>query len=528
MRRYCWQALAALLLALGNLAAAPQPPAPVAVLTVKSTDALLADLQYLAPFVGDDESAAQIKAFLRLPGDQGLEGVDRRRPLGAYLHWPKKLADLTSLDLPVVSFVPVTDPKQFLKLLETFGCQPRKAGQGLYRLTVPGGPDLSLRFAHGYAYAATRPGLLAGQLADPATLVPADGGQGTLALRVFAERIPRKAYERLVEELLDVIREEAPAELRDEAQFEMLRLGVKAALLVPLLDQLREITLTLDVDRKQHRLALDVALVPRPDSTLSRFGSYAGEARSRFRTLGQGAALSAFVHFPAVGADKALPPGVVEQAFAPLRGMVDAPYREVIAPLIEIGLATLASDGFDAGLSIPDPLGGAEPPGLVGLKVQQGRKLDHLLRDTVKNLPAAERSQFSFDWNHARHGKARIHRLKIVGEELPSHLAIRDDVVFFGWDKEGGLKLVEAGLDRFDRAQAAPAPTPLFQLDVAPGKFLSPEQYSKLVSAGVPRLDREALRAQVRIQGGTEVRLHAEMHTHVLGLLRRLGEDEGK
>jgi hypothetical protein len=198
MGKYC-SAAAGVVLALACVGAAPQPPAPVAVMTVKSADALLADLQYLAPFVGDEESAAQIQAFLRLPGGQGLDGVDRQRLLGVYLHWPKKLADLTSPDLPAVYFVPVTDEARFLKLLEALGCQPRKAEQGLYRLTVPGGPALSLRFAHRFAYAATRPGLLRGQLPAPATLAPADGGPSTLALRVFAERIPRKAYERLIE-----------------------------------------------------------------------------------------------------------------------------------------------------------------------------------------------------------------------------------------------------------------------------------------------------------------------------------------
>ncbi len=53
----------------------------------------------------------------------------------------------------------------------------------------------------------------------------------------------------------------------------------------------------------------------------------------------------------------------------------------------------------------------------MGLKVHNGRRLDHLLRDTIKGLPTGDRGAFSFTPNHARHAGARIHRLHAEDED---------------------------------------------------------------------------------------------------------------
>src|SRR5262249_16460108 len=144
---------------------------------------------------------------------QVLDGVDRKRSFGAILHWPEKGSVPTSLDLPVVYFVPIADEKLFLKMLERLHCRPRKADKGLYRLTIPGLPDLFLRFAHRYAFASTQQALVQGQLTDPATLVPAGRQQAALAVRLFVERIPRAEFERQVAEFLAVVRRAIGEEL---------------------------------------------------------------------------------------------------------------------------------------------------------------------------------------------------------------------------------------------------------------------------------------------------------------------------
>src|SRR5262249_44130662 len=142
--------------ALASLAAVSPVSAQVATVTVKSVNALLYDCERLALWVGQEQRLAQVKAWLQLrTGDRGLDGVDGRRVLGAYLVELKKFGDLNSLDLPAVFFLPVVDEKRFVKLLEQLDCRPRPLEGGMYRVTVRGGPDLFLRFANRYAYAST-------------------------------------------------------------------------------------------------------------------------------------------------------------------------------------------------------------------------------------------------------------------------------------------------------------------------------------------------------------------------------------
>src|SRR5262245_37491627 len=118
----CWpQSVGWMLLTLGGLFAG-QPTSPqVGIVTVRSVGELQANFKYLAPLLGQEDLAARVEAYL----GQVLDGVDRQRPFGAILHWPEKWSALSSLNLPVVYFVPIADEKLFLKMLERLHCRPR-------------------------------------------------------------------------------------------------------------------------------------------------------------------------------------------------------------------------------------------------------------------------------------------------------------------------------------------------------------------------------------------------------------------
>src|SRR5579872_5409757 len=85
-------------LAAGLLLALVAPAhAQIAVVTVRSLNALQADFRYLAPLVKAEKEVAALDAFLGLhPRLKALEGVDGTRPCGLYVTWPEKEADVAA------------------------------------------------------------------------------------------------------------------------------------------------------------------------------------------------------------------------------------------------------------------------------------------------------------------------------------------------------------------------------------------------------------------------------------------------
>src|SRR5262249_31993911 len=98
----------------GQQAAIPGKPAIV--LSVASYDRLRSDFLYLAGLAGQGEGAAQVDRLIAVQaGDRGLEGIDRKKPMGAY-GWVGPLGDDSSL----VLLVPVADQRAFLDLVNRF------------------------------------------------------------------------------------------------------------------------------------------------------------------------------------------------------------------------------------------------------------------------------------------------------------------------------------------------------------------------------------------------------------------------
>jgi hypothetical protein len=517
-------------------------PAParaqVAVVTARSADTLVPDLDYVASLVLPEAEYKALETSLKpVKGDLERGGVDGKRPLGVYVNWPDKITDLDSLEIPIVFFVPVADQKRFLALVEELGSKPQKGEGDTYGFELKGVPPHHLRFAHGYAFVSLNPANLAGKLPDPATLVPAGGQKSTITAVLHVDRFP-KEYRRLIEVILqpavpyfegmlgsaDRLPGESEAEFRRRQK---IRRQAKAlprvvqAMLAEVIEQVGTVSVDLDLERRQSRLALNVAVVPRGDNALASFSRYAGRAQGRFGYLASGAQLSVLLHLP--GLEKFPPSGAVPQELPEAARQFFPPQQqEAILKLIHVLVPTIATDGLDACLVVPAASKEEEEVMLAGLKVRNGRKLDQLLRDLFKNLPRAEKDDYAVKWNHARHGQARIHRVdKLFGEKAEAYLAIRDDVVFFALGEQG-LKVVTKALDGFDEAR--PSPSPVFQLDVASAFFLEGKTFADELKV-VPPAERSKLHARVSLEGGKDLRLRVEMNAYLLKLLARIGEE---
>jgi hypothetical protein len=509
-RRLC--ALLWLLTAAVPVTAAP--PTPVAYIAVPSTSAGLAAFRHLAPLASKAERVVAYEAFLRLrTGDKGLAGLDEKRPLGAFLLWPMDPRDLFSARAPVVAFVPVQGEKPFVDLLTKLGCQVARAGGDQYRLSIPGQPELVLRFAQGHAYAARSAEFLADPLPDPAAFLPAAAPQRLLMAAVAVGNLPEEAGKRLAEVLQPKLQQvENVLASGQEVPRENLRVLVTTLpmLLSGFLQEVQQLSLTCDLDPAAHQMTVELALVPRTNSALQSLCTYAGTARSRLMHLTEKAGFSLLVHLPPPPASwRESGPGLKLESFvSDLQYAVDARYSDVVARALKVILQTFWMDGLDFCVALqPGPK--KELMVLAGQQVHAGRKLDHLLRDAFKDLPATDKVGAQIHWNRARHGRARIH---LFGEESqePGFFGFRDDLVLFAGGN-GSLQALKEAFDAHDKV--TPAPTPLVQVEVTPPLFREDKEFEEAFARWVPQGERAKVRARLGLWGGKDLRLRLEAST---------------
>jgi hypothetical protein len=534
MMRFCTTAVTLLVLSPCTLAFSLPPRAPVLTLAARSLDNLSADSRNLALLLGEKDTLKQMDAFFKtLTSEKGWAGLDGQRPLGVYFPWPDNPKVLLSLDVPAVAFLPITDQKAFLGLLNKLGCSPQMSLGGLIRLSVPEVGEVLVRFANGYAYAAQKPGLLRAPLPDPKEFLRGEARLPTLAARLYADRIPDnykpllsgviERIGRAIDELVGGDRQPDESEVQfQQRQFytNQIKQVVPQALEFlssQVIGQVREVALDLNLDARQENFTLDLAVLPRkPDNELANLCRYAGRAQSRFAYLLPSADWGLTLHLPKPErADRLQNP---EMFYDVIRQQVPARYREVVLQGDQILLNTLMADGLD-GCVMQLGAGPGRPAAIVaGLKVREGQKLDYLLRDTLRMLPVEQRSSYSIRLNHHRHGKARIHQIRETSDKDDDYLAIRDELVLFGLGKEslGALRLA---LDGFGKAP--PPPSPLLRFEASGHALLKdapPEFLAHIQKAGA-RTDPSRLRARTSVSGGADLRIHFEVTPQLLQLL---------
>jgi hypothetical protein len=285
-----------------------------------------------------------------------------------------------------------------------------------------------------------------------------------------------------------------------------------AAFLIDLVNQIIEISFVLTLE-KSGGLTLEAALRPQPGGAVAQFCAYLGRARSRFTRLPP-KSIGLRVHFP--------PPqrrGTVRISELPPQLLPLVPVRErpLVLKLAQTLAETLDTDGLDfCVLGLPAPAGSGQTI-LFGIKVQHGRKLDLLVRDLVRRLPAVWRKQFVVRWNHARRGGVRIHKVGGPGGEIALLVAIRDDAVFLTEATTKGEKGL--GTVLATPLEKSPGPTSFVEFRVDSANLLDTEAKRKAFRKMAPGADASKLHLRVTLTGGADLRLRLETTTLTLKFL---------
>jgi hypothetical protein len=552
------------LLVLAQAAALEGPKAatigkPMFILNLASYNQLRENFFYLARLAGQDESAALFDQLIEAQ-TSGREGIDRKKPAGAY-GWIGPRGD----DSSVVLLVPVTDPNDVLDLLENFDIRAKRGGDGVYRANVEKVPDpVYFRFANGYAYVTTRDkrvldedkllapetvlsasqgcagdgvvGQKSGKLLDdPARGYPGDQfcrdfGDSVFSLIVNVDAIPPEFKDLFLAEfdlgLAEAKKRDVPRiETELQRKIRLATIDEMATAIKTMIYQGGETSLRLDLDRKAGDIALTVNVEGKAGSPMAAAFRDLGQTTSVTAGLLRGdAAMSGMLNFRL--------PERLREIFGTI---LDEGERQALANAGDQNERAAASMAFEAimptfkaaELDWSFSLLGPDSDGLYtlvgGFKVQDGARLERLFRERASKDPTAK---VRLDIEKA--GAIGIHRAvlkldddsrRVFGDNPLYYLAFRDDVILIAAGARGLGAIREA-------LTAAPATGKVLDLQFAVSRLapLAKDRVAQEIARSVFGDDRDADRLRLTLEGGNALTLRLSMTAKLIQYTSRLGQ----
>jgi hypothetical protein len=501
-------------------------PPPTVVVRVRSVDTVIENVKLVVSLAGRENIAQQIEGLIKTKvGPKGLEGIDPKRPFGAYARFSEEL------QVAGVVMLPIADENAFLGLLENLNYKATKDKKGLYSVKTGTGVEVYFRFAHKYAYATALnlEALDPANLIEPGKIFPEQQATAFSAT-IRLDQIPRPA--KLIaaftveQELTKVRDKKEPGETEKQKEFRVQVLNEISRQFKAILDEGGEFNANLDINKKSGELLADVNFAAKSGSGLAKEIGNLAKTPSLFGGLkGPDSAAHGLVHY--------LLPERVHEAFEAvvdevktkgLAGINDESKRKQAEGLLKVLLPTLKAGELDAAFNFnragPDKLFNL----VAAVKLRNGDELGKTIRDLaaelLKDIPAAEAAKVKLDADSAN--GVKIHRVdvqdkmddkaKAVFGANPLYLAIRQDAFF--------LAVGEDGLDAIKKAigTRAAESSPAFLLNASVAR-LAPllartEQQKEMVRTVFSKGDEG--RIHVTLEGGSALRFRLTTQLSVL------------
>lgn len=520
--------------------------APAIIVRMKSIDQQMADAEYLGNLGG---GAEQVKAFMamykaKLKG-KSLEGIDVTRPIGIHASIGN---DLT--DSKIVFLLPIADQQAFLAGLKDHGIPMDKAKDGLYTMNVPNAAETSklwdqaireaikagfkfdvgpmpdpiyVRFADKYAHITfgnENKGLLdPKKLTAVSKILPANVNT-SLSVSLAIDQLPadkKKSALAIWSVAVAMLKKEKEPE--ESAAKHRLRttFGAEIETWVKMLDkEAGELTIALDVDRKNSDLALSLGLEGKPGTKLAKSIAALGDARSVSAGLaGKESAMSMFMHVKLPeGLRKAWEQYVNEDLQQELLKEANMENRALQEALFKVMKPTLLGAELDIGLDVRGPSKKGLYAGVLAVKVQDGPAV---MKTMLANI--AKKDAMEIELDVAKFGAISIHKIKKLEEkkqeketikfgEGPGYFAARDDALMMSFG-DGALEALKIAL------ASKPAPTKIYALEMSVARFpklfggdeKAHEEAAKKAFGDDPNADR----IRMTLEGGKSLRMSYSM-----------------
>jgi hypothetical protein len=511
------------------------PGTPGIILRVQSLGQLMSNFRHLATVVGREEEAKQLEGILQAKagGPKGLEGIDHKRPMAAYVIFGKGgLANTTAVGL-----IPIADEKAFLGLIENLGVKAEKEKDDVYLVTgealkVP----VYFRFAnrHAYVTALNKHAIDRDRLLAPAEVLPADRGE-VLSLTLRIDGIPRVVRDLAIAQVelqLDgAIEEKKEGESKAERTARIEFLDMIKRRVVSVLRDGRELALRAELDQGKQELSLDLVVNAQKGSPLAEDIARLGRQKSVVAGLvGHESVMNFVVNLPQEKQfAEALQAVLKERIEKDIAKESHREKRERAERMFKAFAPALKFTDADVAIDFRGPHKDGKYTVVAGTRVADGAVLDRSLRDIIKELPEKERGQFKLDAEKA--GALSVHRVappaddagyrKVFGDE-PAYFAVRADAAFVA----AGPGALRALTDALKTAPTAGKPV---QLELSMGRLAqamakekpkAPEAAAKAFAQGS---DSDKIR--LVIEGGAELKLRAVVKTPVLRFLHLMEPD---
>lgn len=474
MRMRCWAVAAVAIAAVlsPGRAAAQKATEPTVEVRIRSVNDLMERAEYVAGLAGQDEPVKQAREFLKslTTEGKGIEGIDPKRPIGAYATVTPDVQDS-----PVVVMVPIADKERFLAALrEKIGITPEKAAGDTQKINVPLVNELFITFANGYLYVSPQAKSLdAKQLIDPKAYFGKDDGS-VVSVIARLDRVPDPLKGLVASQFELFLAQERkkdppgnPAEAKlKEFVFDALAGGGKT-----LFDDAKELSLKVFIDPKADDISLEVSLAAKGGTTLAK-------------------------NITALGSKTSLPAGIVAAAGAPAgkgnvkvgltpdlkkrwdttvdaileQGLKDAGDRGAAQKVFDAILPTLKAGELDAAVGMTGPDAKGRYGAVAAVAVKDGGEIVKVLKEFAGFIPG-DAAEVTFD--AAKVGKFSLHKaeLKFLDADFEKvfgtktvWLATSDDCVAVSVEADGAV-LKKA-------LEAKPAAVAVFAGDLAAAKLV--------------------------------------------------------
>jgi len=548
----------------------PGATIPLFFVQVQSLERLQESLSQLAGTVGREKGFNDgLLRFKKSISALGLEGVEPGKPWGVYI----RLSDDFSAWALVV-LAPITDESKFLRLLTdltfekesqtgdltAFRVPPLPAGLALPipipmfagshphdtgRLSSPVPSQIPLqlperiyaRFAEGYAHIllAGDPNLLVGSklLPAPPLFANHDGKLLTATFRI--DRIPLAKRQDLTNQIRDqsmmLVSAIANETLRD---FARLISAPLADFTSSLLQDGRNISLLVDLDRKTQALLLDLYLQGQKASSLEgRLAALALPSSTMAALPSEEAALGLLLHARLPEAlRKALPAAVSNATRSILSDIKDPNEREKQETIFVTLGPTFAAGELDFAAALCGNENGKGPSSVAAVKIANGQELDNLMQ-RVANEPQNKEIRGLIDFQAEQLDGSVAHRINWHRYDNafaranfganPSYMVFRPDVLIVSTGYEG-KQLVEQALRATRKPPPADTKSPLARLTINLQKLFQSPVVGLKTPATRPTMltDEHPGRFRVELAGGDSLRLHVRMELSFLRFVASL------
>jgi hypothetical protein len=520
------------LLGLALLPAAARPAEgtaakPAFIIRLAPLDTLAEDGRYLSELAGKEDDAKNVEGILKgIIGEKGLEGIDTKKPLGAY-----GTIGPMGLDSTAVVLVPVADEQAFLGLVEKLsGNKPDKGGDGVYTANVERIPyPVYFRFANKYCYITVGTGehkkaIDKDALLDPAVVLPG-GKVGTLSAMVNIDKIPanlkQMALGQIDLQLAKAKEKQRPDETPAQAKLKEAVLDEVSARIKSLLRDGGPVDVRVNLDRSAGDLSLSVSLAGKPDSPLAATIADLGKLRGLAASLaGSDSAMSGLLDLALPDKLRSAVGPVIDEGEQKIVGKQENKVqRDILEAVLNAVKPTLKAGELDAGFDLRGPNADGIYTAVAGIKVKDGEQIDKALHKIVTDLPPEARDLIKLDFDKV--DKVTIHRVTAHGKvnkdiplgDNPVFVAVREDALLLA----AGDKGLEA-LKEVVGATAKASPVAQLKLSVARLAPLMEKENKGAVEAAkkVFAKDKDADKVRITVEGGSALQLRLVLKTQLV------------